>query len=171
LIKENIYIFKKDYGVCYTNNNLEYFIFDLEDYELISERIWTRNKQGYFISKYRTHKNQILLHRLIIGSPKGMDIDHINGDKQDNRRLNLRITTRQQNSFNKHPINKIMGIYYEVDRDKWCAMLYIKDKGTFRKRFATQEEAIKYRLQCELQFFGKDFAPQRHLFKQYDIGV
>lgn len=70
MIKENIYIFKKDYGVCYTNNNLEYFIFDLEDYELISERIWTRNKQGYFISKYRTHKNQILLHRLLIVTGK-----------------------------------------------------------------------------------------------------
>lgn len=109
MIKENIYIFKKDYGICYTNNNLEYFIFDLEDYGLISERIWTRNKQGYFISKYRIHKNQILLHRLIMGSPKGMDIDHINGDKQDNR------------------------------------------------------------LQCELQFFGEDFAPQRYLFKEFGI--
>ena len=64
-----------------------------------------------------------------------------------------------------------MGVYYEADRDKWCAMLSIKDKGTFRKRFVTQEEAIKYRLQCELQFFGEDFAPQRHLFKQYNIGV
>ena len=41
------------------------------------------------------------IHRVVMDAPKGMDVDHINGDTLDNRRENLRICTRAQNSQNK----------------------------------------------------------------------
>jgi hypothetical protein len=46
-------------------------------------------------------RNQVLVHRLIMGSPEGMDVDHINGNGLDNRRKNLRVCTRSQNAMNK----------------------------------------------------------------------
>lgn len=40
------------------------------------------------------------MHKLIMNTPKGMDTDHRNRNGLDNRRENLRITTRTQNNFN-----------------------------------------------------------------------
>ena len=40
-------------------------------------------------------------HRVILGAPKGMMVDHINGDTLDNRRANLRLCSRTQNNWNR----------------------------------------------------------------------
>ena len=44
---------------------------------------------------------EIMMHRLIMGDPEGYQIDHINGDTLDNRKVNLRICTRTQNMVNQ----------------------------------------------------------------------
>jgi len=48
-----------------------------------------------------TGVNQVLIHRLIMGFPEGMFIDHINGNGLDNRKENLRVCTPSQNCMNK----------------------------------------------------------------------
>ena len=89
------------------------------------------------------------MHQLIMQRPKGLDVDHINHDGLDNRKINLRLCTRSQNSQNKR-IRRDSNSGYKgvtpVGR-KWAA--YIGDPQTpaTRKRqirlgtFATREEA------------------------------
>ena len=45
----------------------------------------------------------------------------------------------------------------------------INGKRTYLRRYNNFEEAVIVRLKAELQYWGEDFAPQRHLFEQYKI--
>jgi hypothetical protein len=58
-------------------------------------------------SRVNGQHTTIYLHRYIMNTPQGMDTDHINGNKFDNQRSNLRICTRSQNTHNapKHSDN------------------------------------------------------------------
>lgn len=101
--KPNKFEIMGDYVVGITNNN-EQFIFDIEDYDLVSQYTWHKMSCGYFYHK--DNKQCFLLHRFIMNPPSGTDIDHINHDKGDNRRRNLRLASRSQNLVNKRYKNK-----------------------------------------------------------------
>jgi len=79
-------------------------IVDDDDYEKFGQYQWrfAPNNSKYNTSigyAVRGHKT-ILLHREIMKTPQGMFTDHINGDKLDNRKSNLRIVNRHQNATN-----------------------------------------------------------------------
>lgn len=107
---------------------------------------------------------QIKLHRLAWllfykKYPIG-EIDHINGNKSDNRICNLRLATSQQNKFNrKKTLNKKTSIYkgvYFMKRDNvWCADFRINRKSKYIGRFNSEIEAAKAYDTTVLQIFGK----------------
>lgn len=68
------------------------------DYERISMYRWFVNDQGYALTSL-SGKNK-RMHRMVLQTETNLDIDHINRDKLDNRRTNLRIVTRTQNNYN-----------------------------------------------------------------------
>jgi len=94
-------------------SNIKCYI-DESDYELFSKYKWTANEKYYVRSTntydgYYKSKNggmckkqkSILLHRLILNAKNGQIVDHINGNKLDNRRSNLRITDYTGNARNR----------------------------------------------------------------------
>ena len=95
----------------------------------------------------------ILMHREINKTPIGFSTDHINGNKLDNRRENLRSVTQVVNMHNRgvQKNNKIgrKGVFYDKYRNKYVASLVIAGKEVFRKRFSTIEEAIIAREKAE----------------------
>jgi len=96
------------------------------------------------------------LHRLVFEAfngkiPNGMEVDHINMDKEDNSLSNLRLATRSQNVAHKGSKG-----YYRCSKSAkkpWVAQLYISGKQTRIGGFATKQEAIEaYNMAAEKEY-------------------
>lgn len=131
---------------------------DDKDYEEFNKWKWKLDKSGCATrSKY---KNSLYrLHREIMNCSKGMVVDHINGDRLDNRRENLRICTYQQNSFNskKHygSTSKYKGVSYKKDHKRWMACIYLNRKFKHIGYYNTEDEAAMAWNKVAKQYHGE----------------
>jgi len=87
----------------------------------------------------------IYFHRLVMNAPKGIEIDHKNGDRLDNRRSNLRLATRSQNEQNKlgvRPDSKsgVRGVELSPE-GKYHPYLYLNRRKHHLGTFNSIEEA------------------------------
>lgn len=167
--KYNQYDLSNGYGIGYTSNTNKPFYFDLEDYDLIKDICWYEDKDGYAVSK--TY-NLIKMHRLLTNCPNNKVVDHINHNGLDNRKMNLRICTIQQNSQNLSlKINNksgIIGVRQNIKYNIWTANITVNQKMIYLGTFKNKDDAIVARLKAEKEYF-KEFAPQKHLFNKYNI--
>lgn len=74
---------------------------DDEDFDRINQHRWFRDKAGYARRSTHPGSGSEYMHRVVL--PNVEFVDHINGDKIDNRRQNLRSCTRAQNQMNQRP--------------------------------------------------------------------
>ena len=99
-----------------------FVLVDAADYEWLSRHTWTVHS-GY-AARYEKGK-LIFMHREIMNPPPGMVVDHIDGNKPNNCRSNLRNCTRQENLQNRpkrlDSASRFKGIYYEKRPGKWHA--------------------------------------------------
>jgi len=84
---------------------------------------------------YKTHRLVWIFHYGDI--PAELQVDHINGNKFDNRIENLRVVTSQENNFN----SRAKGYYFEASRSKWAARIGINGEKKWLGRFNTETEA------------------------------
>ena len=130
---------------------------DDADFEWLSQWKW-HYKDGYVVRtqyvKGSGRKNQrnvhIRMQRLILGNPKGLLVDHINGDKLDNRRTNLRLATHTENHQNRNKqtnnTSGYKGVFLHNLRLKkpWRARIAIPgDPNKHLGFFATRKEAAQ----------------------------
>lgn len=173
--QKNHYEIMDDYYIVYNYEKTRFFYIDLDDYLKIKDYYWNFNSRGYISTK--RNKKIITLHKLITETGAETIIDHINNDKSDNRKSNLRPCTVSQNNRNRiyYHDNKYLGVY-RTKLNKYKAHITCKDQITWNnsnsisRNFITEKEALIQRLKWEVEYFG-DFAPQRHLFSQYGIEV
>jgi len=128
-------------------------LIDNEDLIKVKEYTWwIKNGYVYTTTKGGKNRTSIYLHRLVMSDPKGQEIDHINRDKLDNRKENLRFVSKSQNGMNKNGIRGVTKF-----RNKWRARIKINRKETYLGVFDTYEEALQVRRKVELKVF-KEFS-------------
>jgi hypothetical protein len=118
---------------------------DDADFERVSQYKWSFHDMGYAFTNPgpREDKTYILMHRFVNKTPHGMSTDHINGDKLDNRRGNLRDATHAENKWNKPAQANNTSGYKGVSQNKsgtWDMQIRAIGKRVSR-RFSTKEAA------------------------------
>lgn len=138
-------------------------LIDDSDVEVVSGLKWhahpSHGSGGRALGHYacaRRAGRTIYLHRLLLDAPKGKQVDHINGDKLDNRRANLRLATASENSANRsdyRPSSGFRGVYR--NKKGWSAMISwggrLHHLGTWGER---EKAALAYD-QAALEQFGQ----------------
>lgn len=131
-------------------------VVDDEDYEmLVTGSRWCVNG-GYAFNASRGR-----MHRLIVKAPAGVMVDHINGDKLDNRKENLRLCTNSTNQANRKAargVSKFKGVVLEHrknGRQFWKATIVLDGKATYLGSFATDLEAATAYNAAALAKFGE----------------
>ena len=84
--------------------------------------------------------------------PANLEIDHINGNKIDNRIDNLRLVTHRKNLQNEkiHREGQLFGCYFNKSKGKYQAQIGIGEKRVFLGRYKTEQETHKaYEIACK----------------------
>ncbi len=134
---------------------------DDEDYVELSKHKWCCGGRGYATRSRPRHDGigVLYMHRVILKTPDGMDSDHKNGDRLDNRRFNLRICTRTQNQQNrgkhKTKASEFKGVDWQKHIKKWRARIRIDGKLTYLGLFIRPVVAAKAYDEAAKKHFGE----------------
>lgn len=138
---KNIYVTRENYTILllFHKEKITAVLIDKEDVNKINKYSWRINEKGYVISDINKHK--VRIHNLILNrdtsNPK-IVCDHINRNKLDNRKNNLRIVSQKEN--NKNRILK-KGLFYTKRKNKWQAYCISNKKMHSLGYYNTENEA------------------------------
>ncbi len=127
---------------------------DDEDYEQLIQRKWSYCC-GYAVARW--NMKMIKMHRMILGAKPGEQIDHVNLNKLDNRRGNLRMASVYDQARH-HPRMKtnktgFKGIYWRKSRSCWVAVIKVAGRRMYLGHFQDKIEAARaYDLGAILHF-------------------
>jgi hypothetical protein len=132
---------------------------DDEDFEELNKRKWCLDVGGGYAMR-RTSKNgkayNIRMHVQVLGTPKSMDTDHINRNKLDNRRSNLRAVSRSKNMHNvgiwKHNTSGQHGVTWIKERKKWMAQIQVNKKHIYLGLYREISDAVNARKKAEKKY-------------------
>jgi len=138
-----------------------YALVDDEDYDFLMQWKWYLSTGGYAVRNETVlgidgkTQTTVRMHRVVNNTPEEMQTDHIDGDKLDNRKANLRSITNEDNCKNQGKIShrktssKYKGVCWSKKTNKWYA--YIASNG-IRKHIGS------YSSECEAAKAYNDYA-------------
>lgn len=151
---------------------------DDEDYEYLSQFRWypLNLKQTTYAKRKIYHdgiQETIMMHREIMKTPKGMEVDHRDRNGLNNQKSNLRNCTRSQNMMNRETpevsSSKYRGVMWVLKRKKWKVKACIKTNGVSKHigYFDVDEEAAARAYDREAMIRHGEFAqlnfPEEHI--------
>ena len=113
------------------------------------------------------------MHRFLLSDQKGKIVDHINRNRLDNRKANLRYATRSQNGFNRINVKHssiYKGVFYRKVSKKWGASIRSPDKKIHLGLFLDEIEAAKVYDEAAKKYHGEfavlNFPPRQKTRKE-----
>lgn len=155
--KQSKNIFNEQGVIIETKNKFVQCLFDKEDYNLISNYHWFIGCRGYATTRILRDGviKIVMMHRLILNlTDSNMCGDHINHNRLDNRRFNIRECTFNQNQKNRQPKgkSKYMGVtvYNLKDKIKYVARIIENSIQTHIGSFDNEiDAAIAYDIRAK----------------------
>lgn len=103
-----------------------------------------------------------------MGDPPGMIVDHINGDRLDNRKANIRVCTNQQNirnsgkprRFKKAASSQYKGVSFNKQKQKWQVFIYMNGKNKNLGSFVSELDALAAYETAAMNLHGEFFRKQ-----------
>lgn len=129
---------------------------DDDDFEKVSKYKWSITSDGYART---TNDPRTSMHRIVMDAKKGQAVDHINRNRLDNRRENLRFATTRENAYNKSAAhyNKtgLKGVRLERKTGKYVSAITVEGKTLYLGSFETALEAHQAYIQASLKHHGE----------------
>lgn len=119
------------------------------------------NSDNYVITYESETGKFIYMHRFIfnLDSTSELVVDHINHKEFDNRKINLRVCTHQNNTRNgkvrKNNTSGVTGVVWNKEVNKWQAQIMVDGKGNNLGFFNEFEDAVSERIKAEIKYFGE----------------
>lgn len=141
---------------------------DAADYEWLNQWKWSAHnscREFFYAARWsggRKARCMVYMHRLILGATTTGEVDHINGNRLDNRRANLRIVTHQQNTQNqltkrKGCSSRHIGVWRRPN-GRWTAQITVDYRTIALGTFDTEEQAAVARALAVPRYFGGQHA-------------
>jgi hypothetical protein len=134
-----------------------------EDYERVSRFRWYRTTLGYAVREewVSGRRQTVWMHRFILDANPSLDVDHIDHDRLNNQRSNLRSCTRAQNLANarrhRDSTSPYKGVTWRKDIRRWTARIMVRGTVHHLGCFDTPEDARDAYLAAAQRLVG-DFA-------------
>lgn len=153
-----------------------YTLVDIDDFERITKSRWGLATGGYARAtglKYLA-RHHGLLHAYIMRSKPGEIVDHISGDRLDNRKQNLRIVTRSENAQNsKRPTfpgktSRFKGVCWDRAAGRWRSRIQTSGVVTELGRFDEEAEAALSYDAAALELHG-EFARTNAMMRLFEM--
>ena len=152
-LQNNDIVIKENYAqiLIKYKNEIIIGLIDIDDIEKVQKLKWKYNKKTNTLSSYerfnRQNRKRFLLHRYIMDCPDDMVIDHINHNRLDNRKCNLRICTQSENMQNRFIEDR--NICWSKKSNGWQVSLKINNKsiqiGTYKNLEIARQKAKEAR--------------------------